>query len=198
VHNGIIENYLELKASLQAEGHRFSTQTDTEVIAHLVARHYHGSLEEAVRKAVREFQGIYAVVLLHKDEPQKLVGARRGPPLVVGLGEGEHFLASDVPALLPYTRDFLFLDDGDVVVVTPKSVRITDPHGREVTRAPQRIAWDPVQAEKGGYRHFMLKEIHEQPRAVRDTLLGRIGLEEGEVHLEELGQAAAELKRSQR
>src|SRR6266511_2645726 len=154
VHNGIIENYLELKASLQAEGHRFSTQTDTEVIAHLVAHHYHGSLEEAVRKAVREFQGIYAVVLLHKDEPQKLVGARRGPPLVVGLGEGEHFLASDVPALLPYTRDFLFLNDGDVVTVTPRSVR--------------------------------------------DTLLGRISLEDGDVHLEELGEAAAALKGAER
>src|SRR5438034_924315 len=171
VHNGIIENYLDLKASLQAAGHRFSTQTDTEVIAHLVAHHYHGSLEEAVRKAVREFRGIYAIVLLHKDEPQKLVGARRGPPLVVGLGEGEHFLASDVPALLPYTQDFLFLDDGDVVTVTPRSVVVTDPRGAVRAQKPQRIAWDPVQAEKGGYRHFMLKEIHEQPRAVRDTLL---------------------------
>src|SRR2546425_2258265 len=136
VHNGIIENYLELKASLQAEGHRFSTQTDTEVIAHLVAHHYHGSLEEAVRKAVREFQGIYAVVLLHKDEPQKLVGARRGPPLVVGLGEGEHFLASDVPALLPYTPDFLFLDDGDVVTVTPRSVVLTDARGAVRAQKP--------------------------------------------------------------
>ncbi len=198
VHNGIIENYLELKASLQAQGHRFSTQTDTEVIAHLVAHHYHGSLEEAVRKAVREFQGIYAVVLLHKDEPQKLVGARRGPPLVVGLGEGEHFLASDVPALLPYTRDFLFLNDGDVVTVTPRSVVLTDARGAVRAQKPQRIAWDPVQAEKGGYRHFMLKEIHEQPRAVRDTLLGRISLEDGDVHLEELGEAAAALKGAER
>ena len=199
VHNGIIENYLSLKSRLAAAGHRFVTQTDTEVVAHLVESHLgRGSLEDAVRKALEEMEGIYALVLMHTGEPQKLVAARRGPPLVVGLGEGEHFLASDIPALLPYTRDFLFLDDGDVVVVTPKSVRITDPHGREVTRAPQRIAWDPVQAEKGGYRHFMLKEIHEQPRAVRDTLLGRIGLEEGEVHLEELGPAAAELKRSQR
>src|SRR6266508_1147704 len=198
VHNGIIENYLELKASLQAEGHRFSTQTATEVIPHLVAHHYHGSLDEAVRKAVREFQGIYAVVLLHTDEPQKLVGARRGPPLVVGLGEGEHFLASDVPALLPYTRDFLFLDDGDVVTVTPRSVVLTDARGAVRAQKPQRIAWDPVQAEKGGYRHFMLKEIHEQPRAVRDTLLGRIGIEDGEVHLEELGAAEEELKRAKR
>jgi glucosamine--fructose-6-phosphate aminotransferase (isomerizing) len=200
VHNGIIENYLPLKSRLGAAGHKFVTQTDTEVVAHLVESHMdgRGSLEDAVRKALGEMEGIYALVIMHSAEPQKLVAARRGPPLVVGLGDGEHFLASDIPALLPYTRDFLFLDDGDVVVVTPKSVRITDAEGREVRRAPQRIAWDPVQAEKGGYRHFMLKEIHEQPRAVRDTLLGRIGLEEGEVHLEELGQAADELKRAKR
>jgi len=199
VHNGIIENYLALKSRLAAAGHKFVTQTDTEVVAHLVESHMDGGgLEAAVRKALGDMEGIYALVLMHTAEPQKLVAARRGPPLVVGLGEGEHFLASDIPALLPYTRDFLFLDDGDVVVVTPKSVRITDAEGREVKRAPQRIAWDPVQAEKGGYRHFMLKEIHEQPRAVRDTLLGRIGLEEGEVHLQELGEAAAELKRAKR
>jgi len=199
VHNGIIENYLQLKSRLADAGHRFVTQTDTEVVAHLVESHMGGGpLEDAVRKALREMEGIYALVFMHTREPQKLVAARRGPPLVVGLGEGEHFLASDIPALLPYTRDFLFLDDGDVAVVTPKSLRITDDEGRAVERKPQRIAWDPVQAEKGGYRHFMLKEIHEQPRAVRDTLLGRIGLEEGEVHLEELGPAAAELKRAKR
>jgi len=199
VHNGIIENYLALKSRLADAGHRFVTQTDTEVVAHLVESHMDGgSLEDGVRRALAEMEGIYALVLMHTGEPQTLVAARRGPPLVVGLGEGEHFLASDIPALLPYTRDFLFLDDGEVVVVTPNSVRITDAEGREVKRAPQRIAWDPVQAEKGGYRHFMLKEIHEQPRAVRDTLLGRIGLEEGEVHLEELGPAAAELKRAER
>jgi glucosamine--fructose-6-phosphate aminotransferase (isomerizing) len=198
VHNGIIENYLPLKAKLEAAGHKFVTQTDTEVVAHLVSHHYKGSLEQAVRAAVAEIEGIYALVLLHKDEPQKLVGARLGPPLVVGVGEGEHFLASDIPALLPYTRDFLFLEDGEVVTVTPGAMKLVEGSGAEVVRAPQRIAWDPVQAEKGGYRHFMLKEIHEQPRAVRDSLLGRIGLEEGDVHLEELGAAADRLKNVRR
>jgi glucosamine--fructose-6-phosphate aminotransferase (isomerizing) len=198
VHNGIIENYLALKERLQHAGQRFSTQTDTEVVAHLVASLYDGNLEAAVRRALSELQGIYALLLLHKDEPQKLVAARLGPPLVVGLGQGENFLASDIPALLPYTRDFLFLDDGEMAVVTPSSVRIEDREGRSVERAARRIAWDPVQAEKGGYRHFMLKEIHEQPPAVRDTLLSRISLDEGEVHLEELGEAQAALASAER
>jgi glutamine---fructose-6-phosphate transaminase (isomerizing) len=198
VHNGIIENYLPLKSRLAKAGHRFVTQTDTEVVAHLVESHYKGSLEAAVRQALSELQGIYALVLMHRDEPQRLVAARMGPPLVVGLGQGERFLASDIPALLPYTHDFVFLDDGDVVTVTPETMTLTDASGTAVDRPPQRIAWDPVQAEKGGYRHFMLKEIYEQPRAVRDTLLGRIGLEEGEVHLEDLGPAAEKLRRARR
>src|SRR5262245_3129736 len=185
VHNGIIENYLELKSKLQAAGHRFVTETDTEIVAHLVEAHYQGSLEAAATRAVAELRGMYALVLMHKDEPQTLVAARLGPPLVVGLGASEHFLASDVPALLPYTRDFLFLDDGELALVTPQQVRISNATGHPVQKRPERIAWDAVQAEKGGYRHFMLKEIHEQPRAVRDTLLGRISLEEGLVHLEE-------------
>jgi len=198
VHNGIIENFMALKTRLAAAGHRFVTQTDTEIIAHLVESHYQGSLEAAVRNSLAELEGIYALVLLHKDEPQTLVAARMGPPMVVGLGEGERFLASDIPALLPYTRDFLFLDDGDVVIVTPETTRIVNVSGARVERTPQRISWDPVQAEKGGYRHFMLKEIHEQPRAVRDTLLGRISLEEGNVNLEELGAAAGGLRRAER
>jgi glutamine---fructose-6-phosphate transaminase (isomerizing) len=188
VHNGIIENYLELKARLQARGVPFVTQTDTEVIAHLVAGELEraGSLEAAVRRVLPELRGIYALLLMHRDEPETLVAARMGPPMVVGLGQDENFLASDVPALLPYTRDFIFLDDGELAVVTPHAVRILGPDGEERRRAPERIAWDPVQAEKGGYRHFMLKEIHEQPRAVRDTLLGRVSLDEGEVILGEL------------
>jgi glutamine---fructose-6-phosphate transaminase (isomerizing) len=202
VHNGIIENYLSLKQRLSAQGHKFVTQTDTEIVAHLVESHLDGQgaggFEAAVRTAVAELEGIYALVLMDRQDPQRLIGARQGPPLVVGLGEGENFLASDIPALLPYTREFLFLDDGEMVTITPKEVHITDRAGQPVARAPQRITWDPVQAEKGGYRHFMLKEIHEQPRAVRDTLLGRIGLDEGEVHLQELGDAAGQLKRIKR
>jgi glutamine---fructose-6-phosphate transaminase (isomerizing) len=198
VHNGIIENHLALKARLSAEGHRFVTQTDTEVVAHLVESLYQGSLEAAVRAALAQVEGVYALVLMHRDEPHSLVAARMGPPLVIGLGTREHFVASDVAALLPYTREFLFLDDGDVATVRPETVRITNLAGVEVARPVQRIAWDPVQAEKGGYRHFMLKEIHEQPQAVRDTLLGRISLEEGEVHLEELGPVATRLREASR
>jgi glucosamine--fructose-6-phosphate aminotransferase (isomerizing) len=198
VHNGIIENHLELKQRLAAAGHRFATQTDTEVVAHLVESLYQGSLEEATRAALREVRGVYALVLLHRDEPHRLVAARMGPPLVVGLGQGEHYVASDVPALLAHTRDFVFLEDGDVATVDPAGVRITTLDGQQVARPAQRIAWDPVQAEKGGYRHFMLKEIHEQPRAMRDTLLGRISLEEGAVPLEELGPAAQQLRAAQR
>jgi glucosamine--fructose-6-phosphate aminotransferase (isomerizing) len=198
VHNGIIENHLELKARLAKEGHRFVTQTDTEVVAHLVESLYEGSLEEAVRKALGRIQGVYALVLMHRDEPQRLVAARMGPPLVIGLGHGERFVASDIPALLAHTRDFVFLEDGDVATVCADEVRLTNLGGDPVVRPSQRIAWDPVQAEKGGYRHFMLKEIHEQPRAMRDTLLGRISLEEGEVHLEELGRAADALREARR
>jgi glucosamine--fructose-6-phosphate aminotransferase (isomerizing) len=198
VHNGIIENHLELKARLVAAGHRFVTQTDTEVVAHLVESHYAGSLEDATRRALREIQGVYALVLLHRDEPRRLVAARMGPPLVIGLGEGELYVASDVPALLPHTRDFVFLEDGDVATITPDGFHVTAPGGASVLRASQRISWDPVQAEKGGFRHFMLKEIHEQPRAMRDTLVGRISLEEGEVHLEELGNAADRLREASR
>jgi glucosamine--fructose-6-phosphate aminotransferase (isomerizing) len=198
VHNGIIENYLALKSRLAAGGHRFVTQTDTEVVAHLVESHYRGSLEAAVRAAVAELQGIYALVFLHRDEPQTLVAARMGPPLVVGIAGDERLLASDIPALLPHTRDFVFVDDGEVVTVKPGLLRIHDASGGVVERAPQRITWDPVQAERGGYRHFMLKEIHEQPRAVRDTLVGRVGLDEGEVFLEELAAAAPALREAER
>ncbi len=198
VHNGIIENHLELKQRLVEAGHRFVTQTDTEVVAHLVESVYEGSLEEAARKGLAQLKGVYALVLLHRDEPQRLVAARMGPPLVVGLGEGEHFVASDIAALLRHTRDFVFLEDGDVATVTPAGLSVRTLEGAEVSRPPQRVTWDPVQAEKGGYRHFMLKEIHEQPQAARDTLLGRFSVEDGDLHLDELGPAADGLREASR
>jgi len=198
VHNGIIENHLELKERLIKAGHRFVTQTDTEVVAHLVESIYEGSLEDAARAALSQVQGVYALVLLHRDEPQRLVAARMGPPLVVGLGEGEHFVASDILALLRYTRDFVFLEDGDVAAVTPAGLSVRTLEGAAMQRSPQRVTWDPVQAEKGGYRHFMLKEIHEQPQAARETLLGRFSVEDGELNLDELGPAAEGLRDASR
>ncbi len=190
VHNGIIENYLSLKARLAGEGCLFVTETDTEVIAHLVGRSMEAGLFAAVRRAVEEFEGLYAILLMDRDDPGHLVAARSGPPLVLAVGDGEVFVASDVSALLPFSREVVFLEDGDVADIRPGKLLVVNREGVEVSRPRQRIAWDPVQVEKGGYRHFMLKEIYEQPRAVRDTLLGRIGLESGDVHLEELGEEA--------
>ncbi len=186
VHNGIIENFLELRERLQAAGCAFVSETDSEAIVHLIASHYAGNLEEAVRKALRELEGIYALVVMCVDEPQKIVAARQGPPIVIGLGEGENFVASDIPPVLGYTRDVLFLDDGQVAVVTPASVTITDLDGSPVQVRPQRVTWDPVTAEKGGYRHFMLKEIHQQPEAVRDSMVGRVLRAQHRVVLPEL------------
>jgi glutamine---fructose-6-phosphate transaminase (isomerizing) len=173
VHNGIIENYLELKEKLQCEGHKFVTETDTEVVAHLVEKYAKEvSFEEAVRRSLRELHGIYSLVFLSANDPQKLIAARIGPPSVIGLGEREYFVASDIPALLEHTRKIFFLADGDVAVLTREGVHVTDLDGRPVERPAHRVAWDPIMAEKGGYKHFMQKEIFEQPRAVRDTLLG--------------------------
>src|SRR5256712_7028011 len=188
VHNGIIENYLELREKLLKAGHKFATETDTEIVAHLVEQNSQGGvpLEEAVRRSLNELRGIYALVFLSANDPQKIVAARQGPPSVVGLGKGEYFVASDIPALLQHTREIFFLADGDIAVLTAQGVHVMDHDGRPVRRPVQHVSWDPIMAEKGGYKHFMQKEIFEQPRAVRDTLLGRISQDTGKVFLDEM------------
>jgi glutamine---fructose-6-phosphate transaminase (isomerizing) len=187
VHNGIVENYLELKEKLQREGHKFVTETDTEIVAHLVEE-YAKTLpfEAAVRRTLKDLRGIYSLVFLSAKDPQKLIAARIGPPSVIGLGEGEYFVASDIPALLEHTREMFFLADGDVALLTRDGVRVTDLDGKPVARPAHHVSWDPIMAEKGGYKHFMQKEIFEQPRAVRDTLLGRISQDTGKVFLDEM------------
>ena len=187
VHNGIIENYLELKEKLQREGHQFATETDTEIVAHLVEKYAKNlPFEEAVRRTLKDLRGIYSLVFLSAKDPQKLIAARIGPPSVIGLGKGEYFVASDIPALLEHTREIFFLADGDIALLTPQGVCVTDVEGKPVERPSHHVAWDPIMAEKGGYKHFMQKEIFEQPRAVRDTLLGRISQDTGKVFLDEM------------
>ena len=187
VHNGIIENYVELKNQLLAEGHKFITETDTEIIAHLVEKFSKdASLEDAVLKTVKVMTGAYAMVVVSAKDPNKIVAARLGPPIVVGLGDNEFFVASDIPAILQHTRSIFFLGDGEMAVLTPQGVRLFDFESHPISRSPQHITWDPIMAEKGGFKHFMQKEIFEQPRAVRDTLLGRISQETGHVFLDKM------------
>jgi len=187
VHNGIIENYLELKEELQAQGHEFKTETDTEIVAHLVEREMQADgLENAVRRALKLMRGMFALVLVSVDDPEKIVAVRNGPPIVVGLGQDEFFVASDIPAILAHTRDVVFLGDEEMAVITRSGVSFTDFSGRAVSKTTQRVLWDPIAAEKGGHKHFMLKEIYEQPAAARDTILGRVSLDQGHVFLEEV------------
>jgi glucosamine--fructose-6-phosphate aminotransferase (isomerizing) len=191
VHNGIIENYLELKHELQGQGHLFKTETDTEIVAHLVEREMKSDgLENAVRRALKLMRGMFALVLVSVEDPEKIVAVRNGPPLIVGLGEDEFFVASDIPAILSHTRDVVFLGDEEMAVITRAGVEFTDFEGRSVSKTSKRVLWDPIAAEKGGHKHFMLKEIFEQPTAARDTILGRVSLEQGHIFLEEINLSA--------
>jgi glucosamine--fructose-6-phosphate aminotransferase (isomerizing) len=187
VHNGIIENYLELKKELQSQGHDFKTETDTEIVAHLVEREMRDDgLENAVRRALTYMRGMFAIVLVSVEDPEKIVAVRNGPPIVIGLGKDEFFVASDIPAILAHTRDVVFLGDEEMAVITRSGVQFTDYQGRAVSKTTQRVMWDPIAAEKGGHKHFMLKEIYEQPTAARDTILGRVSLDRGQIFLEDL------------
>jgi len=195
VHNGIIENYLQLKEKLKGLGHTFRSETDTEVISHLIEERLRStdSFEAAVRLALAELRGAYAVCILCEKEPGTLIAAKLGSPMVVGLGTGEFFVASDIPAILAHTREMVFMEDGEMVVCREGGIAFSTVAGAPLVKKPRHIDWSPLMAEKGGYRHFMLKEIFEQPRAVRDTIAGRLMEESGDVYLEDLKLADGEL-----
>jgi len=188
VHNGIIENYVSLKEILIKEGHQFRSETDSEIIAHLIDKYIKEgcNFEVAVRKAMKRVIGSYAVAAIFEGSPDMLIAVRKESPLIVGVEKEDRFVASDIPAILKYTRKMIFLEDEEMAVLSPQGVKITNLDGRKITREPKEIQWDPVLAEKGGYKHFMLKEIHEQPRAAIDTIRGRISLNKGEVFLEDI------------
>ena len=193
VHNGIIENYIQLKEWLQGEGHNFLSETDTEVIPHLLEHFYAGDLEETVQKVITKLEGSFAFVVIAKDAPQKLIAARKDSPLVIGLGEGEYFIASDIPAILKYTRKSYILNDGELAILTPEAVRVTDNLGNTIEKEVFEVNWDAVAAEKDGYDHFMLKEIYEQPRAMRETMSARLSSDNKKVVLEEVKLTAADV-----
>jgi glucosamine--fructose-6-phosphate aminotransferase (isomerizing) len=196
VHNGIIENYLELKDQLLKEGHRFASETDTEIVSHLVAKHLGQGAEylEAVALTLEAIRGSYALAIVNAQEPRMLVAARKESPLILGLGEGEYFLASDIPAILPYTRRVIFLEDHDLVVVRDGDYLLLNQEGQRVERPVHTITWSPAMAEKAGYKHFMQKEIFEQPRALIDTFRGRIDPDQGEVVLPEVSLSTADIQ----
>lgn len=186
VHNGIIENYIDLKEELVDKGYRFISDTDTEVVAHLLEDLYNGNLFETVKEAVKKLAGSYALAVMCKDNPDELIAVRKDSPLIIGKGEGENFIASDIPAVLKHTRDIYLLDDDEIAIIKKDSVEIFDKDGNKVGKQVLKVSWDAAGAEKGGYKHFMLKEIHEQPRAIRDTLRGRLDVENKEVKLDDI------------
>ena len=197
VHNGIIENHVALRHQILERGEKVQSDTDTEIVAHLInlkTREGHG-LEEAVRLALREVRGTYAIAVVSKNEPDKLVVSKTASPLVLGLGQGEMFVGSDVPALLPYTRDMIFLEDGEIATLTANSVRISTLDGKPVERAAQRIDWSEMMAEKAGFKHFMLKEIHEQSQALQDTFGGRVDFEAGRIDFDTFALAPEQARR---
>jgi glucosamine--fructose-6-phosphate aminotransferase (isomerizing) len=183
VHNGIIENYLPLKKKLKEEGHTFETETDTEVIAHLIEKYFQGSLEEAMQRAVQELEGAYAIAAFSIQDAPKIVATKVGPPAVIGLGENEYFVSSDINPLLSHTQKIVFLDDGEIAVIEPEGVRFSDFKGSSLKKKVNYLTWTPLMIEKEGFKHFMLKEIFEQPQVVRDTIAGRISLDSGKMCL---------------
>ncbi len=197
VHNGIIENHLALRAELESAGAVFSSETDTEIFAHLIARELETStnLTDAVRRIIPKVTGAYAIVAMNDSDPSLLVAAKNASPLIAGVGEGENFLASDVPAILSETREIIFVDEGEIVTITKNSISLSDFDGKPITRAAKTIHWSAVQAEKDGYKHYMAKEIHEQPRAIADTLAGRVDLERDNVVLDDVDIDVTKVKR---
>ncbi len=198
VHNGIIENYAKLKEKLIQQGHVFETETDTEIIPHLIEKHFKGNLEEAVRLAVKDLEGAFAIAAVSSLDREKIVVARKGPPAVIGIGEKEYIISSDINPLLNYTREVVFLKDEEIAVVSSDGITYQKFSGKSIKKHPEHVAWNPVMIEKGGYKHFMLKEIFEQPQVLRDTLKGRISVDRGNIYLDEMGISKKDLTKISR